>query len=163
MTVVVDVQYAQEEPSDPDTEVPIPRDFERWVNAALSGRQAAGELTVRVVGTAESAALNQTFRHRSGPTNVLSFRADASPELDLPLLGDLVICAPLVIREAHEQLKSPLAHWAHLTVHGTLHLLGYDHNEPRAAEIMEGLEAEILDRLGYPDPYVGEKEARTAS
>jgi len=163
MTVVVDVQYAQEELPDADAEVPSPQEFERWVAAALAGRREAGELTIRVVGVTEGAALNETYRHRSGPTNVLSFPVDDSPELDLPLLGDLVICAPLVMREAHEQHKSAMAHWAHLTVHGSLHLLGYDHEEPREAEIMEGLEAEILAALGYTDPYAGEKEVRTAS
>ena len=163
MTVVVDVQYAQEELPDAEAEVPSPQEFERWVGAALAGRRDAGELTIRVVGVTEGAALNETYRHRSGPTNVLSFPIDDSPELDLPLLGDLVICAPLVVREAHEQHKPAIAHWAHLTVHGALHLLGYDHEEPHEAEIMEGLEAEILAALGYADPYAGEKAVRTAS
>jgi len=163
MTVVVDVQYAQGELPDAEVEVPSPQEFERWVAAALAGRCEAGELTVRVVGVTESTALNETYRHRSGPTNVLSFPIDDSPELDIPLLGDLVICAPLVMREAREQHKPAIAHWAHLTVHGSLHLLGYDHEEPREAEIMEGLEAEILAALGYADPYAGEKEVRTAS
>jgi probable rRNA maturation factor len=163
MSIVVDVQYAQEDLPDAEAEVPSPQEFERWVAAALAGRREAGELTIRVVGVTEGAALNETYRHRSGPTNVLSFPIDDSPEWDLPLLGDLVICAPLVMREAHEQHKSAMAHWAHLTVHGSLHLLGYDHEEPREAEIMEGLEAEILAALGYGDPYAGEKEVRTAS
>jgi probable rRNA maturation factor len=163
MSIVVDVQYAQQETPDAAGEVPPPQEFERWVSAALAGRRERGELTIRVVGLAEGTALNEAYRRRSGATNVLSFPVDSSPELDVPLLGDLVICAPLVLREAREQYKSPAAHWAHLTVHGTLHLLGYDHDETRAAEIMEGLEAEILKRLGYPDPYVGEKEVRTAS
>lgn len=164
MTIVVDIQYAQEAmPDAEEGEVPSPQEFERWASAALSGRREAGELTIRVVGVTEGAALNEAYRQRRGPTNVLAFPVDGSPELDLPLLGDLVICAPLVLREAREQHKSPAAHWAHLTVHGTLHLLGYDHDESSAAEIMEGLEAEILAGLGYPDPYAGEKEARTAS
>ena len=161
MTIVVDVQYAQEELPDAEAEVPSPQEFERWVTAALAGRREAGELSIR--GVTEGAALNETYRHRSGPTNVLSFPVDDSPELDLPLLGDLVICAPLVMREASEQHKPAIAHWAHLTVHGSLHLLGYDHEEPREAEIMEGLEAEILAALGYADPYAGEKQVRTAS
>jgi probable rRNA maturation factor len=163
MTIVVDVQYAQEELPDVEVEVPSPQEFERWAAAALAGRREAGELTIRVVGVTEGTALNETYRHRSGPTNVLSFPIDDSPELDTPLLGDLVICAPLVMREAREQHKPAIAHWAHLTVHGSLHLLGYDHEEPREAEIMEGLEAEILAALGYADPYAGEKEVRTAS
>jgi probable rRNA maturation factor len=163
MTYVVDVQYAQEEPPEAEGEVPAPEEFERWVSAALSGRRDSGELTIRVVGVAEGAALNETYRHRNGPTNVLSFPCDDSPQLDMPLLGDLIICAPLVVREARDQGISSTAHWAHLTVHGTLHLLGYDHEESSEAEIMEGVEAEILAALGYPDPYAGEKQARTAS
>lgn len=163
MSIVVDVQYAQEEALDGDGVIPSPLEFERWVAAALSGRCQAGELTIRVVGMAEGAALNEAYRQRRGPTNVLAFPADSFPEEDVPLLGDLVICAPLVLREAREQHITPVAHWAHLTVHGTLHLLGYDHDEPSAAEIMEGMEAEILTGLGYADPYVAEKEARTAS
>ena len=163
MSIVVDVQYAQEELPDAEAEVPSPQDFERWVVAALAGRREAGELTIRVVGVTEGAALNETYRHRSGPTNVLSFPFDSLSALDLPLLGDLIICAPLVMREASEQHKPAIAHWAHLTVHGSLHLLGYDHEEPREAEIMEGLEAEILVSLGYADPYAGEKEVRSAS
>ena len=159
MTVIVDVQYAQEELPEGEAEIPPPSEFEKWVAAALSKRRESGELTIRVVGTTEGSALNEAFRHRNGPTNVLAFPMDSSPELELPLLGDLVICAPLVLREACEQHKAPLAHWAHLTVHGTLHLLGYDHDEPGEAQIMEDMEAEILADLGYPDPYAGEKEA----
>lgn len=162
MTVVVDVQYAQEEGFDEKAEVPLPSQFERWVGAALAGRRDAGEITVRVVGMTEGATLNQAYRHRPGPTNVLSFPVEVSPPTDVPLLGDVVICAPLVNREAREQHKTPVAHWAHLTVHGTLHLLGYDHQEPVEAERMEGLETEILAGLGYPDPYTTEREARTA-
>jgi probable rRNA maturation factor len=163
MSFVVDVQYAQEDLPEAEGEVPEPGQFQRWVAAALAGRCEGGELTIRVVGAAEGAALNETYRQRSGPTNVLSFPCDDSPHLDTPLLGDLVICAPLVLREAREQHISAVEHWAHLTVHGTLHLLGYDHEEPREAEIMEGLEAEILVALGYKDPYAGEKEVLTAT
>jgi probable rRNA maturation factor len=162
VTIVVDVQYAQEEVLDEEAEVPLPEQFDRWVGAALAGRRDAGEITVRIVGMAEGAALNQAYRHRTGPTNVLSFPVEGAPPTDVPLLGDVVICAPLVNREAREQRKAPVAHWAHLTVHGSLHLLGYDHQEPVEAERMEGLETEILTGLGYPDPYAGEKEARTA-
>ena len=102
MTYVVDVQYAQEEPPEAEGEVPAPEEFERWVSAALSGRRDSGELTIRVVGVAEGAALNETYRHRSGPTNVLSFPFESDVEMELPLLGDLVICAPLVVREAQK-------------------------------------------------------------
>jgi probable rRNA maturation factor len=163
MTYVVDVQYAQDEPLEGEGDVPTPEEFERWARAVLLGRRDSGELTIRVVGAAEGAALNETYRQRSGPTNVLSFPCDDSPQMQTPLLGDLIICAPLVLREAREQGISSSAHWAHLTVHGTLHLLGYDHEQSSEAEIMEGLEAEILGALGYPDPYAGEKQTRTAS
>jgi len=163
MTVVVDVQYAQEEIPAAEAEIPPPTEFESWAAAALSGRRESGELTIRVVGMAEGTALNETFRQRNGPTNVLAFPSDSSPDLDVPLLGDLVICAPLVVREAREQHKSPRAHWAHLTVHGTLHLLGYDHDESGRAQVMEDLEVEILAGLGYPDPYAAEKETSVAT
>ena len=108
-------------------------------------------MTIRVVGMAEGAALNETYRHRKGPTNVLSFPYEDTTDTALPLLGDLVICAPVVMREAKEQDKPPQAHWAHLTVHGSLHLLGYDHEEAEQAEIMEGLEKDVLAGLGYAD------------
>jgi probable rRNA maturation factor len=162
MSFIVDVQYAQERLPTVEGELPAPGDFQRWVDAALSGRREAGEMTIRVVDEAEGAKLNKTYRHRSGPTNVLSFPAEGSPHLDLPLLGDLVICAPLVVREAREQCIAAIDHWAHLTVHGTLHLLGYDHETAGDAEIMEGLEAKILVALGYADPYAGEKATLTA-
>lgn len=163
MTVVVDVQFALDGAAEAEIASPSPQDFDHWVAAALAGRCAAGELTIRIVGMAEGAALNETYRHRSGPTNVLSFPFENAPEMELPLLGDLVICAPVVMREAQEQHKTPRAHWAHLTVHGTLHLLGYDHQEAKDAEIMERLESAILAGLGYADPYAEEKEIRAAS
>lgn len=163
MTVVVDVQYALDGTAEGKGELPTPRDFERWVAAALAGRCAAGELTVRIVGLDEGTALNETYRQRRGPTNVLSFPFENTPEMELPLLGDLVICAPVVRREAQEQHKTPQAHWAHLTVHGSLHLLGYDHEEAGEAEIMERLESDILAGLGYADPYGDEKKILAAS
>lgn len=163
MTIVVDVQYADEKLSENNPDIPSRLEFEKWVNAVLSGRCKAGELAVRVVGVAESAILNDTYRHRSGPTNVLAFPADCPSGVELPLLGDVVICAPVVFQEALEQRKLPVTHWAHLTVHGTLHLLGYKHEVPHEAEVMEGLEAEILAGFGYPDPYADEEKALTAS
>ena len=163
MTLVVDVQYAVDESEVGDDPLPSPRDFEHWALAALAGRRAQGEMTIRVVGMAEGAALNETYRHRKGPTNVLSFPYEDTTDTALPLLGDLVICAPVVMREAKEQDKPPQAHWAHLTVHGSLHLLGYDHEEAEQAEIMEGLEKDVLAGLGYADPYAEEKEIRAAS
>ena len=135
------------------TGVPHARSFARWANAAFAAaasrsRSKATELTIRVVGAAESRRLNRTWRGKDKPTNVLSFTAEA------PVLGDLAICAPIVAREAREQGKSPAAHWAHMVVHGVLHLLGYDHENDRDAERMEARETKILAQLGMPNPYV---------
>ena len=101
--------------------------------------------------------LNQRFRDRPGPTNVLSFPADIPADVACELLGDIVICSPLVLKEAREQGKSPACHWAHLTVHGVLHLLGYDHINDEDAEIMESLETEIMQEFEFKDPYIAEK------
>src|SRR5690625_4325730 len=134
--------------------VPSEQDFQRWAVAALAGRREAAELTVRVVGPEESRALNRAYRGQDKPTNVLSFPFEAPPGVDADgLLGDLVICADIIEREAAEQGKLVSAHWAHMVVHGVLHLLGYDHQEDRAAEVMEALEVEVLDGLGVRDPY----------
>ena len=135
---------------------PTDAELQRWVEAVLAaeGRTEPLELTIRIVDAAESAALNQRYRHKEGPTNVLSFPFEAPPGVELNLLGDLVIAAPLVAAQAHEQGKEETAHWAHLVVHGTLHLLGHEHQTPAQAEIMEQREVRILRELGYPDPYV---------
>lgn len=138
------------------TGIPAAADFRAWVEAVLAGRRDEAELTIRVVDEEEIAELNGTYRHKQGPTNVLSFPFEAPPGVELPLLGDIVICAPVVAREAAEQGKTAPAHWAHMTVHGCLHLLGYDHMEPEEAEIMETLEKEVLSVLGYADPYAGQ-------
>ena len=132
--------------------VPHARSFARWAKAAFAGgrvRRTRGstELTIRVVGAAESRKLNRTWRGKDKPTNVLSFAADS------PLLGDLAICAPVVAREAREQGKLPAAHWAHMVVHGVLHLLGYDHENDRDAQRMEARETKIMAQLGIPNPY----------
>lgn len=133
---------------------PSEADFRQWCTLALRARQADSELTIRLVDEAEGRALNHTYRHKDYATNVLSFPADI-PEglLDIPLLGDLVICIPVVEREAQEQGKELVAHWAHLVIHGCLHLLGYDHLDDAEAEEMEDLERQLLAELGYPDPY----------
>lgn len=133
--------------------LPTRAQFRRWVAAALADRRDAAEVSLRIVDEEEGASLNRTWRHKDYPTNVLSFPAHLPAELKSPLLGDLVICAPVVVREAAEQGKSPEAHWAHLVVHGTLHLLGYDHENDMDAAQMEALETAILAGLGYPDPY----------
>jgi probable rRNA maturation factor len=133
-------------------------DLRRWVAAALEGRRGRAELTIRVVGEAEAGDLNRRYRGQDRPTNVLSFPFDAPPGIDPEdpihdLLGDLVICADLVRREAREQGKEEGAHWAHLVVHGVLHLLDYDHLTDEQAAEMEGLETVILGGLGFPPPY----------
>jgi len=131
--------------------VPAPSTLRAWAMAALEGA-TPGEITIRVVAEDESAALNGKFRHKPYPTNVLSFPYE-SEALNEQVLGDLVICAPVVAREAAEQNKEPHAHWAHMVVHGVLHLLGHDHIQEQEAELMETKERQILARLGFADPY----------
>lgn len=137
--------------------VPAAASFRKWVAAALEGRIREADLAIRVVGEDEGRALNRHYRGRDYATNVLSFPAELPeglPEgVTMPLLGDLVICAPVVAREAAEQGKKPADHWAHLTVHGALHLLGWDHEDEADAEAMETLERQVLAGLGVPDPY----------
>jgi len=133
---------------------PVEAEFSRWAEAVLEGRREHAELTIRVVGEAESAELNGRYRRRHGATNVLSFPFEPLPGLSpTDLLGDLVICAPLVAREATEQGKEARAHWAHLVVHGVLHLLGYDHQSEEDAAEMEAAETCMLGELGFPPPY----------
>lgn len=125
-----------------------------WISAALASQQLAeGEVSVYIVDSDEGRELNRDYRARDYATNVLSFPADIPPEVELPLLGDLVVCAPVVEREAQEQHKPLDAHWAHMLIHGSLHLLGYDHLEDSEAEAMEALETQLLASLGYADPY----------
>lgn len=146
--LIIDVQRAS-------ACAPLPGDIalHAWAQAALAGRRERAEMALRIVDEAESRKFNCRYRNRDRPTNVLSFAADLPAEVDLPLLGDLIICAPIVAREARQQHKSLVAHWAHLVVHGTLHLLGYDHIDDGDAEIMEQLEIQILAGLGFDDPY----------
>ena len=141
----------------PRAGVPAAASFRRWVEAALRGakRRRATELSIRIVDAAEGRALNRDYRGKDYATNVLSFGADLPPGVQLPLIGDIVICAPVVVREAAEQGKPPRDHWAHLTVHGVLHLLGHDHIIEAEAEVMEALETRILAGLGIADPYAG--------
>ncbi|WP_312936169.1 rRNA maturation RNase YbeY [Pseudomonas sp.] len=136
--------------------------FRRWCELALRQRTADSELTIRLVDEAEGRELNHTWRHKDYATNVLSFPADVPDELlDIPLLGDLVICIPVVEREAQEQGKALEAHWAHLVIHGCLHLLGYDHIDDEEAEEMEALERTLLAELGHPDPYADDDHSHT--
>lgn len=137
-----------------DAAAPDDSAFRRWCELALRQRSADSELTIRLVDEPEGRELNRTWRGKDYATNVLSFPAEVPDGiLDIPLLGDLVICVPVVQREAAEQGKSIEAHWAHLVIHGCLHLLGYDHLEDAEAEEMETLERHLLAELGHPDPY----------
>ncbi|AKH20800.1 rRNA maturation RNase YbeY [Sedimenticola thiotaurini] len=138
--------------------VPGVMQFQAWVEAALEGRLEQAELVVRIVDRDESRQLNREYRGKDRPTNVLSFPFEAPDVVESDLLGDLVICAPVVEDEAREQQKPLEAHWAHLLVHGVLHLLGFDHINEEEAETMESLEVEILATLGFPDPYQSERE-----
>jgi len=147
--LVLDLQNAY----DGIAHLPEQEDFERWVSSAISPIRDEAELTIRIVGDSESQQLNAQYRGKDKPTNVLSFPADLPKELELPLLGDLVISADIVQREATEQGKSEIAHWAHMSIHGALHLLGYDHIDDAEAEEMESLETRILADLGFANPY----------
>jgi len=140
----------------PRAGIPSPASFRQWVAAALKGakRRKPAEVAIRIVDTDEGQALNRDYRHKDYATNVLSFPAELPPGVNLPLIGDLAICAAVVAREAADQHKRPRDHWAHLTVHGTLHLLGYDHLVDAEAEAMEALETRILAGLGIADPYL---------
>lgn len=138
--------------------LPAEPEFMRWLEGVLPQFQDEAEVTIRLVDEAESHELNLTYRGMDKPTNVLSFPFEAPPQVELPLLGDLIICRQVVEREAGEQDVPLEAHWAHMVVHGCLHLLGYDHIQDDEAEEMEALEADIMQALGYPDPYLNEKD-----
>lgn len=144
--MVVELDIATNKPAPP------PALFQRWAEAACP--EGPVTVSIRIVDAPESAQLNQVYRSKSGPTNILSFPFEVPAGVPNELLGDLAICAPVVEREAKAQGKPAEAHWAHMVVHGILHLRGYDHIEDADAERMEALEAEILGRLGYPDPYL---------
>ncbi|WP_166264283.1 rRNA maturation RNase YbeY [Marinobacter caseinilyticus] len=149
--LLVDIQRVHEGPGIPDDDA-----LSRWAIAAWRQAQAS-EVTLRVVGREESAELNGQYRHKSGPTNVLSFPFEAPAGITVPLAGDLVICAPVVAAEALKQEKTLTAHWAHMVIHGMLHLQGYDHLNDDDAAIMESLEVQLLDELGFGSPYESEE------
>ena len=151
--MIIDLQIACEEESG----LPTAEQIEQWATAAVQPQSDEVEMTVRIVDEAESHALNLNYRGKDRPTNVLSFPFECPDEVELPLLGDLVTCRQVVEREAQEQDKPLMAHWAHMVVHGSLHLLGYDHIEDDEAEEMESLEAQIMTGLGFADPYLSEK------
>ncbi len=134
-------------------DLPDEADFTRWVKLVLEKHERSGEVVIRLVDEAESAELNQTYRHKKGPTNILSFPFDAPVETESELLGDLLICAPVVLQEASQQGKPARHHWAHIVIHGVLHLLGYDHIDEADARRMETLEINLLKTLNIPNPY----------
>ena len=158
MELLLDVQSEADEPPGPGLSLPDDSQLHRWATAALHSRTDFDEpeLTIRLVDAEESQQLNHEYRGKNKPTNVLSFPFEIPPGVPLQLLGDLIICVPVVIAEAQEQDKTAEAHWAHMVVHGCLHLLGYDHINDEEAEEMEALERQILAELGYPDPYLNE-------
>ncbi|TNG95658.1 rRNA maturation RNase YbeY [Pasteurellaceae bacterium USgator11] len=151
--LIIDLQLACENTDN----LPSQTQIALWAQSAVKPSLDDLEMTVRIVDEAESQDLNRTYRGKDYPTNVLSFPFESPAEVELPLLGDLVICRQVVEREAAEQQKPLLAHWAHMVVHGSLHLLGYDHIEDAEAEEMESLESEIMQALGFADPYLSEK------
>jgi probable rRNA maturation factor len=132
---------------------PDQKQIQLWVDTALEGYDQDTEIVVRIVDERESAELNEQYRHKSGPTNILSFPVDLPEGIELDLLGDLVICAPVLEKEALEQDKLLVHHWAHIVVHGVLHLLGYDHIDEAQAELMESKEIAILNKLHINNPY----------
>lgn len=144
----VDVQYAVSADG-----IPGAGSIQQWAEQALPAEKATAELSVRIVDEAEITALNRQYRGKDGPTNVLSFPYEAIPGVSTKLLGDIVICAPVVAGESIAQEKPLEAHWAHLVIHGVLHLLGHDHQKDDTASRMESLEIELLDGLGYGNPY----------
>ena len=150
MAVTVDIQEVC------SGSVPSVQSIQSWAELALKEVAEDCELSVRLVDEAESAELNSTYRGKEGPTNVLSFPFDADIELEPRLLGDLVICVPVVEQEAIAQVKVAEHHWAHMVVHGCLHLLGYDHIEDGQAKEMEALETQILKSLAINDPYLAQ-------
>lgn len=151
--IAIAVQAVVEPAEAAKSKLPAAAAVRRWARTVLSHHGRGGEVTVRIVGEQESAALNERYRHKTGPTNVLSFPYGPPEQTMTPLLGDIVICAPVVLAEARAQGKTAEAHWAHMVVHGVLHLLGYDHETDGEARDMEALEATLLRHMGYPHPY----------
>ncbi|PPK76702.1 rRNA maturation RNase YbeY [Methylobacter tundripaludum] len=144
----IEIQAVFESAGQPDQQ-----QIQLWVDTALDDYEQDTEIVVRIVDEQESAELNEQYRHKSGPTNILSFPVDLPEGIELDLLGDLVICAPVLEKEALEQDKLLAHHWAHIIVHGVLHLLGYDHIDDDEAELMENKEIAILNKLHINNPY----------
>ena len=137
---------------------PDQEQIQQWVDAALEGFNQDTEIVVRIVDEQESAELNEQYRLKPGPTNILSFPVEVPEGIELNLLGDLVVCAPVLEKEALEQHKALIDHWAHIIVHGVLHLLGYDHIDDDEAELMESKEITILNTLNIKNPYIQDND-----
>ncbi|MEW6992479.1 rRNA maturation RNase YbeY [Colwelliaceae bacterium 6441] len=148
MSITLDLQVAYD-----NKMLPTEQDFQRWVNTALLAYNKPFELTIRIVSSEESQSLNHQYRDKNKATNVLSFPFEVPEGIELDLLGDLVICADVVELEAQQQQKQTLHHWAHMVIHGCLHLLGYDHINDDEANEMEALEVKLLATLAISDPY----------
>jgi len=153
MNTTLDLQIATEN----EQQLPTEAQLTTWLNAVVKRFQDSAEVTIRIVDNEESQQLNNDYRGKNKPTNVLSFPFEIPEGIELDLLGDLIICKQVVELEAQEQQKALTAHWAHMVIHGTLHLLGYDHIIDEEAEEMEGLETEIMLELEFEDPYITEK------
>ncbi len=152
MATDITVQFATAEAA-----VPAENQILQWAGCALAQDDIGGEVTIRITDENEMQALNNRWRNIDNPTNVLSFPLH---EAGCPLFGDIVVCAPVVRREATEQAKALNAHWAHMIIHGILHLMGYDHSETREAKVMEAKETTLMQELGFPDPYRHDDERR---
>lgn len=149
MSYQIDIDINSQSPC-----IPSQQKCETWISAVLQHQNLhTAEVSIYIVDEEEGQQINSQYRDKDYPTNVLSFPADIPEEVGVPLLGDLIVCAPIVEREAKEQQKDLEAHWAHMLVHGCLHLLGYDHLEDNEADLMEGLETHIIQQLGFPPPY----------
>jgi len=150
---LIEIQTIFKSNGQPDQE-----QIQRWVDVALDGFNQDTEIVVRIVDEQESAELNEQYRHKQGPTNILSFPVEVPEGIELNLLGDLVVCAPVLEKEALEQHKTLSDHWAHIIVHGVLHLLGYDHIDDKEAELMENKEITILNKLNIKNPYLQDND-----
>ena len=152
MAFIIDIQHAI------STKLPVTDDeLKHWTNLALNSQMNEAELTLRVVSLEEISQLNVQYRKKQGPTNVLSFPTQVPKallhELQYPLLGDIIICADVLFNESHELHKPLKHHWAHIVIHGVLHLMGHDHMKPEEEAIMQAIEIKLLNEIGIPNPY----------
>ena len=148
MSITLDLQVVH-----PSENLPTAQEFQTWVDTALLPYNKPFELTIRIVANEESQQLNHQYRDKNKPTNVLSFPFEVPDGIELDLLGDLVIAADVVSQESIEQNKNLTAHWAHMVIHGCLHLLGFDHISDDEADEMESIEIQLLAKLGFKNPY----------